>query len=493
MKTNASSWLILATVAITGCDTTGPNRFALGADASHTRITTPGQVTFTVRSPTPLARLEVYDGARKVAETTGPFDPPVVSVTVTSADNGAHSYAVKGITDGGDVGMSAPISVEVDIRWVDFRTLEGSPIGGIVWDATGAVYSVYHTPTPDISVLVKRHGADGKQLWERIFGGSDWEMSASYGVDPAGRMYTAGTISYMPTGAHSSDCFLALYDATGSVVWTRLIASPASEQGCVAASDAAGNFHVAGNVLSESGPSLLTAKFSPDGTLIWQREHVSAGGVQTIAVDPLGGVYVGGHTHLSPDGAHGRALVDAFLLKFDQNGNQLWAKQYSTPDEDVVLDLAPDPEGGVYMTGYSDPIPGYHHPQVDAFIVRYASDGSVVWQRELDGGDRDHASAVAANSGGVYVLGATYSGARTGEISEPGQGALDVFLAKLDRGNGTVKWVRMLGSAENDTPRTRDLVLGPNGDVTIAAQVGGGLPGSPGIAIVLATHRESRP
>src|SRR4051812_46417481 len=57
-----------------------------GVSASHTSITTPGQIKFTVVTDKAVARIEVDNGDAKVAEVVPQSEPYVVSVPVTSAN-----------------------------------------------------------------------------------------------------------------------------------------------------------------------------------------------------------------------------------------------------------------------------------------------------------------------------------------------------------------------------------------------------------------------
>ena len=107
--------------------------------------------------------------------------------------------------------------------------------------------------------------------------------------------------------------------------------------------------------------------------------------------------------------------------------------QFGTPEEDsatIALDVSSDQSGNVYVVGITT---GTLPDQTseggqDAFIRKYDSDGDEIWTRQFGTSENDSARGVFADSsGGVYVVGDT-------EGTFPGQtqvGFTDAFLAKL--------------------------------------------------------------
>ena len=70
---------------------------------------------------------------------------------------------------------------------------------------------------------------------------------------------------------------------------------------------------------------------------------------RAIAVGPKGNVYVTGDSYGSGTGR------DYATVKYDGDGNEVWAARYSGPgnNDDRADAIAVDPFGNVYVTGYS--------------------------------------------------------------------------------------------------------------------------------------------
>jgi hypothetical protein len=500
-------WLFASGVILAACsDTagTGPVTVSFTIAASHERITTPGRITFTAESAKPLARVEIYEGARKVGESVGTLDSDRAEIAVTSADNGAHTYVAKGYdASGNNVGQSEPVTVEVDIRWDLVRALEGVQGAArlAATDAGGGLYLLGTSQTTsdvsfDFDAYLTKYDADGNRLWIRTFASPAFETGGSAWLDPFDRVYFSGQT--FDRGAPAWDGFLIVYDALGSTI--RIERGRERFGTGVAATDASGSYYQARNF---TDAVISVGKYDRDGNTLWTREFGSAPGtlclVQSIAADPFGGVYVGGYTTGSVNGTPNRGGHDVVVVKFDADGNKLWASQYGTTDSDFARSLAADPDGGVYVAGERDhPDAEYraNHgwPYSDAMIARYASDGTLLWVRHLDGGHSDgvpYGSAVAVDRSAVYLVGGTRASTTSrGDLSEVRQGEADAFLAKLSR-EGALLSVRLLGGPGGDG--ATGVALGRNGDVYVSLYTAGGLPGVPNPGSVLARHREATP
>jgi hypothetical protein len=459
-----------------------------GVSASHTSITTPGQIKFTVTDNRVVARVEVYNGDAKVAEVAPQSEPYVVSVPVTSANNGKQTYIVKAYDATGNVIDSSAMEVVVDIKWDVIRSIPDIQKGGafgpfVVTDADGAVYvagdNLVDGPVRHTDGFLIKHDADGNRLWIRTFGGSNTQHVDAAGVDGSGRVYIAGDV-YSGVGLRQN-CFLNLFDRSGATVRTQIIdIQGSSKDSCVAASDAAGNFYVAGDV-SDSANRILNifiVKYDKDGGAIWTRQFRSQPDtafafVGGIAVDPLGGVYLVGFTNGSIGGSPSGGASDLFLVKYDGDGNRLWAHQVGQVGYNTQgVQLAPDPDGGVYALGaaYDSERRG------SVLVLRVSADGTLRWERVFGSHRSDIPTGIAVDRRGVYVVGITLGGSTVrgippdGEIREAAQGSWDAFLAKLSL-DGTLLSVRLLGSPDYDG--ANGVAVGANGALYVAGELGG--------------------
>ena len=130
----------------------------------------------------------------------------------------------------------------------------------------------------------------------------------------------------------------------------------------------------------------------------------------STAVDFVGNVYISGSTSGILGGTNAGGL-DAYLRKYDSAGNELWTRQFGTTSpDDFANSVAVDSLGGVYIGGYtSGGLGGTNHGgESDAYLRKYDSAGNELWTRQFGSFTTDYGRSVAVDSfGSVYISGVT--------------------------------------------------------------------------------------
>ena len=145
-----------------------------------------------------------------------------------------------------------------------------------------------------------------------------------------------------------------------------------------------------------------------------------------------------------------------------------WARQFGTPGPDNAKGVGVDSAGNVYVVGQtSGTLPGqsWGGGLSDAYLKKYDQQGEEVWLRQFGGSGDDAAHAVAVDdSGNVYVAGRT--GGDTAGAMMTG-GASGAFLLKFDP-EGAELWNRVFG-LENFAS-SNSVAIGPQGNVLPVGQ-----------------------
>ena len=303
-----------------------------------------------------------------------------------------------------------------------------------------------------------KYDANGNELWAARYNGPSnvRDYALALAVDTSGNVYVTG-YSYDPLT--SSDYATIKYDANGNQLWAARYNGPDNldDWAVALAVDASGNVYVTGESFGAStSGDYATIKYDAAGNQMWAARHNGPGDSEDYAfalgVDASGNVYVTGYSYaVSTD-------KDYATVKYDANGNQVWAARYDGPGSglrDVAYALAVDASGNVYVTGTSDGVSSGR----DYATVKYDTNGNQLWAARYDGpgnsDDRVRALAVDA-SGSVYVTGYDY-----GVLSGP-----DYATIKYDA-NGNQVWVaRYDGPSYSDEDATA-LAVDASGNVYV--------------------------
>ena len=254
------------------------------------------------------------------------------------------------------------------------------------------------------------------------FGTSNIETATSVDTFDSG-VFVAGVEgpANMP-----GDGFLRKYDTDGNFQWHELISTPESDSALHVSADSTG-VYVAGFTDGDlEGTSLgssdaFVRKYDHDGNVQWtvQFGTFNLDVAQGLAVDSTG-VYVSGHTSADLGGTN-LGLTDAYLRKYDHDGNAQWTVQFGTEGYDHANSVAVD-GSGVYTGGGLNGTTGTSTGQ--AYVNKYDFDGNLEWMDQFGTvPGSDAVTEVATGSSGVYA---------TGEICCDENDRGDIFLTHYD-------------------------------------------------------------
>lgn len=214
--------------------------------------------------------------------------------------------------------------------------------------------------------------------------------------------------------------------------------------------DATGNVYVAGWTLGAlpgqigaGSRDAFLRKYGPGGEEVWTRQFGSPESDSASGVVVDGNVYLAGETGGALPGQTSAGRGDAFLRKYAPGGTELWTRQFGYPDSsDAVNSVAVDAEGNVYVAGSTDSPPEGRIDPADstAFLRKYDSAGGEQWSRLFGETFKFVSSVVVDGVGNVYVAGSTAGGKVMG----------DAILRKYDP-SGEELWTRQFGSPQHDS------------------------------------------
>lgn len=140
---------------------------------------------------------------------------------------------------------------------------------------------------------------------------------------------------------------------------------------------------------------------------------------------------------------------DVYLRKYDQMGNVLWTRQFGTAGlDDSFWGTVEARDGRVIVAGgVTGALPGQTWAGgLDAFLRAYDSDGNVIWTRQFGTSVQDAIRNVALDRDGNIYVAAQTAGALPGQTSA---GDRDAVVQKYDS-DGNHIWTVQFGSSGVD-------------------------------------------
>lgn len=282
--------------------------------------------------------------------------------------------------------------------------------------------------------------------FERILGTSESESAASVKETHDGYIMTG---FYKPDDEDYSYLLVKKTDLYGKTVWFKTFGTDRDPDGgsdVIVAND--GNYVVLGNTESYGAGRIdfYLLKLDPNGNLIWSKTY--GGQYDESASEVLqtsdGGFIMCGNTKLSASGSR-----DAYIVRVDAQGNQLWAKNYGGAGGETASGIIETSDGGYIFSG-STTSNGTDDFQL--WIVKIDANGNEVWSKTHGGAEWEEAASISPTSDGGYIL--------SGYTLSKGAGAKDAYLIKVNA-TGDVIWDKAFGDIHAD--EFRDAKETPDG------------------------------
>ncbi len=136
--------------------------------------------------------------------------------------------------------------------------------------------------------------------------------------------------------------------------------------------------------------------------------------------------------------------TDAMLMKTDAHGNEVWVKTFGGDGYDCAYSVQQTSDGGYIVAGYTN---SFGAGNYDAWLIKTDENGNDVWDNTLGGTNFDMAYSVQQTSDGGYIL-----AGKTVIIDASLQQDL-AWLIKTDE-NGNVSWDNTFGGSSYDVAQS---------------------------------------
>ncbi|NBP74514.1 MAG: T9SS C-terminal target domain-containing protein [Crocinitomicaceae bacterium] len=313
----------------------------------------------------------------------------------------------------------------------------------------------------DDYLTIKYNDIDGTTLWERILDRTNHDRPTDMVIDfSSNNIYVTGrskNITY--------DYVTVAYSSTGNFLWQAVYDYIEDDRATCISLTPSGEILVSGqsdfDLTTNFNYNITTVKYSTAGIQQWTQTFSGTAGNDDVPVDiesdANGNVFVSGYTDAIPG-----AIVqnNGILIGYSSAGLALFNKSFSlsTTSNDIHSSMMIASNNDIVICGGSEVIPVKH-----ATFMRYSNTGSEIWNKKYvangDNSNNSH-SIVVDNQGNTYVAG--YSVEYGADRNHS--------LLKIDP-NGNTLWLKTLnGTSSSGSP---DEAYGIAIDATGFIYVGG--------------------
>lgn len=418
----------------------------------------------------------------------GYFESPTITfdtTVLTNADttgNTADMYLVKydpagnvlwatsagGLYD--DIGYSCTTDNNGNIIATGYFN---SPI--IIFGAT--VLTNFNNTGVTSDLYIVKYDAGGNALWAASAGGFYNDCGFACSADFNGNIVLTGcfygaNITFGTTvlsGAGIFDVFLVKYNSTGNLLWAKAFGESDREIARSVTHDVNGNIILNGDfesptitfgttVLTNANPGnedIFTTKFDSGGNVLWATSagELYSERVNHCCTDSSGNIIVTGYFDsytLTFDtivltNAVSIGFSEMFVVKYDPNGNVLWANSTYGIYSEYGFGCAADANGNIIVTGvFSSPSITFGTTVLgpptgaDVFFVKYDATGNVLWAISAGGANNEASYSCATDAAGnIFATGYFQSPIVTfGSTILNNSGNLDLFVVKINELTG---------------------------------------------------------
>lgn len=333
-------------------------------------------IAATPSDPNPIDRVEFYVDGTAPANKVGEDATTPYSTLWVSSTEGAHTLYAMAFDKAGNSITSAPVGITID---------NGPPTDVAITDPlhNGIAYNVYpvkatatDTNLDKIEVYVA-----GALIGSCSSSPCTVNWDTESGSYPNGT-YTVHAVATDKVGnTVAGPSINAVVENMAPIYWGDTSDNTARS---MVVNKTDGSIYVTGTYVQTIEPhtpittvNVTTKKFSATGEALWSRMVATridgtGYGVEyshDIAIDANGDIYIVGETTgdlVDPPGSYGGS--DAFVIKYASSGTLVWKKQFGTANVDSAGSIAII-DNMVYVTGVMNE---------ETFIVKYDTDGNVL-------------------------------------------------------------------------------------------------------------------
>lgn len=264
------------------------------------------------------------------------------------------------------------------------------------------------------------------------FGGTGSDHARHAAITSLNHILVVG--SYQ-TETNYTDFYLVELDINGNFIRENKYGNDLDDEATCVLETADKNYMIGGNTSATSGTKdILLIKTTTKGEIIWQKTYGGSNNEELNHILPAenSGYYLVGLTE-----SFGAGSRDIYLLKIDENGNELWSKTYGGINQEGGNKFVSTPDGNYMLFGFTQT---FGAGDRDFYLLKITPQGDTLWTKTYGSPNYEESQEIVAVKNGGYLL---FGHSAAFDLNH------DMYAVRINE-NGDIIWGETYGGNAHD-------------------------------------------
>jgi len=271
---------------------------------------------------------------------------------------------------------------------------------------------------------------NGIMIWDRTFGGNQNDFSIVGHQTADGGFIIAGTTESFGNGMQ--DFWLIKTDADGNEEWNQTFGTAENDRTQYVKQTFDGGYIITGGTgnFETSNQDAWLIKTDENGNLEWQQTYGGNGNekMYTVHQETDGSYILAGLTS-----SYGNGTYDAYLIKTDSLGNEIWSQTFGGSEIENAYSMQILPGEGYILAGSTK---SFGAGDFDVWLIKTDQQGNEIWSYVYGTEVLEYCYSLDITSDGNFILGGLTNATVNGDI--------DVLVMKISD-SGDEIWTKKVG------------------------------------------------